>query len=114
MTQLAEQSFGLPCHAVENLQTVFARRPAIHRVLIYGSRAKGNYRKASDIDLCIEGASLTVSDLLAIETEIDDLLLPWRVDLARRQHIEDPELIEHINRVGRVFFQRQPHQDDAS
>ncbi|WP_150299113.1 nucleotidyltransferase domain-containing protein [Pseudomonas profundi] len=98
--------YGLPALAIDHLCEVFRRWPKIDAVLLYGSRAKGNYRSGSDIDLAIKGEGLTFSDLLAIENEIDDLLLPWSVDLSLMGEIDTPSLVEHIERVGVVFYER--------
>lgn len=100
-------SFGLPAHAVAALRGVFRDWPQIQRVLLYGSRAKGNYRPGSDIDLTIDSEALSLSQLLAIENQIDDLLLPWTVDLSLKQHIDNPALLDHIERMGVVFYRRQ-------
>lgn len=104
-----EFSFGLPAEAVEKLRGVFRGWPQIQRVLLYGSRAKGSYRPGSDIDLTIEGEQLSLSELLAIENQIDDLLLPWMVDLSLKHHIDNPALLDHIQRVGVSFYTRQGH-----
>lgn len=100
-------SFGLPAHAVYALRGVFQGWPQIQRVLLYGSRAKGSYRPGSDIDLVIEGEELTLSQLLAIENQIDDLLLPWMVDISLKHQIDNTALLEHIARVGVPFYTRQ-------
>ena len=99
--------YGLPEEAIAKLCRVFSQYPAIQSVLLFGSRAKGNYRPASDIDLSIQAPALGLSDLLAIENQIDDLLLPWTVDLSLLHHIDNPELINHIRRVGTPFY-KQP------
>lgn len=64
----------------------------------------GNFREGSDIDLVIKGEGLFLSDLLKIETEIDELLLPYKVDLCLYSQIENHELIQHIQRVGKSFY----------
>lgn len=107
MSEAATLGHGLPRYAVEGLGEVFRRWPRIERVILYGSRAKGNYRPGSDIDLCVVGADLGVTDLLRIETEIDDLLLPWKVDLSLHHRIEDPGLLGHIERVGLPIYPSQ-------
>lgn len=94
---------GLPAYSVDQLREVFRAWPQIDRVILYGSRAKGSYRTGSDIDLCILGETLSLPDLLAIESRIDDLLLPWKVDLSLFHKIDNPALLEHIQRVGVVF-----------
>jgi predicted nucleotidyltransferase len=96
--------YGLPEEAIAKLCSVFSQYPAIQSVLLYGSRAKGNYRPGSDIDLSIQAPALGLSDLLAIENQIDDLLLPWTVDLSLLHHIDNPELIDHIRRVGTPLY----------
>lgn len=64
----------------------------------------GTYRPGSDIDLCIEAESLGLSELLSIENRIDDLLLPWKVDLSLLHTIDNPALKKHILRVGVTFY----------
>ncbi|MDN5871391.1 MAG: nucleotidyltransferase domain-containing protein [Nitrococcus sp.] len=100
MTDAANQPYGLPPHVFKQLEAVFRSWPRIERVTLYGSRAKGNYRKGSDIDLCLEGQALEVADLLKLDAEIDDLLLPWKIDLSLKHMIDNPNLLAHIERVG--------------
>lgn len=100
------QEYGLPEAAVERLRALFRGWPQIRRVLIYGSRAKGNFRPGSDIDLTIDSDDLSLVQLLAIENQIDDLLLPWMVDLSLLHGIDNPALLEHVQRVGKVFYER--------
>ncbi len=102
----AETPFGLPFTAIAALRNLFDSWPDIESVWIYGSRAKGNYRPGSDIDLTLKGEALDLHDLLAIENQIDDLLLPWSVDLSLYAHIDNDSLREHIERAGQVFYQR--------
>lgn len=101
-----ESRFGLPLHAVEKLCAVFHACPQVERVILYGSRAKGNYRVGSDIDLTVEGKGLSLAQLLAMESQIDELLLPWMVDLSLKDRIDNPALLDHIARVGLPFYER--------
>lgn len=97
-------AYGLPLTAFQQINAVFSRYPQIKQVILYGSRAKGNYRNGSDIDLTIKG-TIDLSTLLKIEQELDDLLLPWSVDLSVLAQIDNLELVEHIKRRGQVFYQ---------
>jgi len=99
MTDLATQS-GLKPSILEKIRKVFAAYPEIDQVVLYGSRAKGNYRPGSDIDLTIKGDQLSLSQLMRMEQELDDLLLPYKIDLSLFYTIENQDLIDHINRVG--------------
>ena len=77
----------------------------MRRAVVYGSRAKGNPRPGSDIDLALFGEGLTASDLLAIDGALDALDLPYRIDLSLHADIEDPALRSHIERIGRVLYE---------
>ncbi len=98
--------FGLPKHVINELSTVFSHYNAIDHVIIYGSRAMGNYRPGSDIDLCIDSDSLNLTQLLKIENQIDDLLIPWKVDLSLKNKIDNPNLLDHIHHIGVLFYSR--------
>ena len=95
--------FGLKEKHIEAINSCFAQFGNIEQVVVYGSRAKGNYRKGSDIDLTIVG-DLTYSEILKLENELDDLLLPYKIDLSLKHQISNPDLIAHIDRVGKVFY----------
>lgn len=98
--------FGLKESTIEQIQSVFARYPQVKKAILYGSRAKGNYKTGSDIDLTlIGGEALTLKVLYRIMDEIDNLLLPYTFDLSIFHHISDSDVTEHIQRVGIVFYQ---------
>lgn len=99
----AERRYGLPDHAISRIREVLEAHPVILGVVLYGSRATGKHRAGSDIDLCLDAPAMSLSELLRIENEIDDLLLPWKVDLTVRQRIDNPALIDHTDRVGVPF-----------
>jgi len=92
-------TFGLPAYALDQLKACLDEYP-IDRAIVYGSRAMGNYRYASDIDLTLVAPDMTHRDLLRLEQAIDDLLLPWKVDLSLYHHIDNDDLRAHIDRVG--------------
>ena len=98
---------GLPADAVERIQQVLGRYPAVEQAVLYGSRAKGTYRPGSDIDLTLSGDGLDHSLLTRIDHELDDLLLPWRIDLSLMSSLAHPPLLDHIRRAGVVFFERR-------
>lgn len=99
--------FGLPQKNYDAINRVFAKYPEIDEVLIYGSRAKGTHKPGSDIDLTLIGKALTLSDLLKIENELDDLMLPYFIDLSLFYSITDPGFLQHIKRVGLPFYTKE-------
>ncbi|GHD54624.1 Predicted nucleotidyltransferase [Marinobacter persicus] len=92
--------FGLPSYVLESLKKIFQRHTRIEHATVYGSRAKGNYRYNSDIDIMLTAPDLPWQEFIQMEMEIDDLLLPWKVDLALKHHVENPDLLDHVGRVG--------------
>ncbi len=84
--------YGLKEKHIEAINSVFLKRPKIEKVILYGSRARGNYRNGSDIDLALVGKELDLTTLFKVETELDDLLLPYKIDLSIHHKIENPDL----------------------
>jgi type I restriction enzyme S subunit len=101
-----ELSFGLGAENIRKIQAVLAQYVEIEKVMIYGSRAKGNYKPGSDIDLSLFGKALSEDQLLRLENQLDDLMLPYQFDLNRFHSLQNKALIEHIERVGIVLYSR--------
>ena len=97
---------GLSLETTEKIQRALSRFVEIEKAVLYGSRAKGNYKTGSDIDLTLFGPRLTQETLMDISIALDDLLLPYTIDLSIYEGLDHPALREHIDRVGLVFFQR--------
>ena len=103
--------FGLPDSAIQAIQQVLAAHPEVEQALIYGSRALGRQRPASDIDLTLIGPAISFGTLAQIEAELDDLLLPWMIDLSRIADLSHPPLRDHIARVGQILYDRVDWSD---
>ena len=99
--------FGLKEEVIQAINSIFANHPEVEKVLLYGSRAKGNYKPASDIDLTFLGLYIDISIINTISWELDDLLLPYTFDLSIYHHLNDPDLLDHINRVGALFYSKE-------
>ncbi len=98
--------YGLSEETIEKINAVFSKFSEVKKAKLYGSRTKGNFRNGSDIDLTLCGKGLNFTILHKIEDEIDDLLLPYKFDFSIFSQIENPELIDHIQRVGMIFYQK--------
>lgn len=98
-----KDKFGLPTKIIQALLNVFAQHTEIKKVILYGSRALGTFKSGSDIDLTLIAPEMSLTTLLKIETEIDDLLLPYKIDLSLRHQIENPDLLKHIDKHGVEF-----------
>lgn len=98
--------YGLKKKNIEKIKNIFAKHKEIESVILYGSRAKGNYRPGSDVDLTLRGENINLSLLNKISIDLDDLLLPYTFDLSIFDHITNSDLLEHIERVGLVFYEK--------
>ena len=98
--------FGLKNHTVAAIQSCLAHYPHIEEAILYGSRAMGTFRPGSDIDLTLKGEKLTLSDVFRLENEIDDLLLPYTLDISIYHQISNIDLLDHIRRRGVMFYRK--------
>jgi predicted nucleotidyltransferase len=99
--------YGLKNQVIEKINQIFARYRQVEKVILYGSRAKGNNKKGSDIDLTLIGENLNLKLLNKISLDLDDLLLPYKIDLSIYDQISNSDLIDHILRVKKIFYKKQ-------
>lgn len=98
--------YGLSDSTIDKINAVFASFPEVNKVILYGSRAKGSYKPGSDIDLSMFGEGLTSILCGTITDKLDELLLPYTIDLSVFAELKHPELEAHITRVGMVFYEQ--------
>lgn len=102
--------FGLTKVLLQKIQNVFESFPEIREAIIYGSRAIGNYREGSDIDISLKG-ELSFGHLLQIEKALDDLMLPYTFDLSSYDNLTNEELLDHIDKQGKSFYGKNTVQN---
>ena len=100
--------FGLDVDTLRNIRKTIAQFPHIEKVLIYGSRAKGNYKAGSDIDITLVAEDLTLKNsVYPLSTALDKLHLPYTFDISIFDQLENPDFVDHILRVGKTFYQKE-------
>lgn len=101
-------SFGLSEADIEYIVGVIAKYKEIKKAVIFGSRAKGNYKAGSDIDIAIYGKDITIDTISSLHSLLEDESpLPYLFDIVDYTHLVHKELKEHIDRVGIVIYERQ-------
>lgn len=98
--------FGLSEDEIGKIRNVFSKFPQVNQAIIFGSRAKGNHRPYSDVDLSITGENITLQLLYDIQLQLEDLMLPYIFDINIKEKIRESAFVEHIERVGIVFYQK--------
>lgn len=97
-------NFGLTPEQEKLLKDIFEKHAVSGQVIVYGARAKGNFTDRSDIDLVVKSSNVNNGVMAEIKEEIEESDFPYLVDLQVYEEIENPALIEHIDRVGKVLY----------
>ncbi|MBA4166416.1 MAG: nucleotidyltransferase domain-containing protein [Chitinophagaceae bacterium] len=90
---------------LDAIAVVLKDETAVRQALIFGSRAKGNYRPGSDVDIVLKGENITSQITAHISFLLNDEgLLPYKFDVLNYYTIDNKDLIDHINRVGKIIY----------
>ncbi len=106
MTEKKRNTYGLTQRDMAAIWFIFEGYPEVKMVYLFGSRAKGNYRPGSDIDLAIMNEGVSAKKLAKLKSDFEDSNLPYNVDLVDFNQLENRGFIDHIKRVGIPFFKR--------
>lgn len=98
--------FGLEDKYFEELTTIFRSIPEIEEVVIYGSRARGDYQRVSDIDLSLRGARLEDKHVVQLKTLLYESRIPYFCDVHIFHRLRNPQFIANIERDGIVCYRR--------
>ena len=103
--------YGISDRSLDTLDSIFKKYTGIRQAVLYGSRAKGQYRIGSDIDLSLKtDDTFTRTDLLRIAGDFDDSDIPYFVDVSIYGKLSNPDLKAHIDRVGKVLYSGKNEQ----
>ena len=100
--------YGLLPADIEVIVGAMQACPQVDRALVFGSRAKGNYKPGSDVDIAIVGSNIDQSTVATLSFFLnEETFLPYFFDIVHYDTIEEIAFKEHIDRVGKVIFQRK-------
>ncbi|MEJ7684903.1 MAG: nucleotidyltransferase domain-containing protein [Segetibacter sp.] len=101
------QILGLKDGDLQNIIAVLQQEQEVKEAIIFGSRAKGNYKKGSDVDIALKGTGIgykTTSNISYILNE--ETQMPYKFDVLNYHMVTNKDLTEHINRTGISFYNR--------
>uniref|UniRef100_C6E103 DNA polymerase beta domain protein region n=1 Tax=Geobacter sp. (strain M21) TaxID=443144 RepID=C6E103_GEOSM len=99
--------YGLLERDLEHILAAVKSLPEISQLVLFGSRAKGNFKTGSDVDLAIKGAAVSYETALKLaEILNEEKPLPYFFDVVHYEGVSEPGLIEHIDRVGVVLYSK--------
>ena len=107
-------NYGLTDIELNKLHNVFSGYEVIEKVVLYGSRAKGNFKPFSDVDITLVGDDLTHNQRNRLSMDIDNLLLPYQFDVSVFFMLHNSDLIDHIQRAGIVIYQKKRNNDNQN
>lgn len=92
---------GLRQQDIDLVVSVLSTFPSLSEAIVFGSRAKGNYRMGSDVDIALKGENLNLDPINAVSFLLnEETTLPYKFDVLNYHSIRNDELLAHINRVG--------------
>ncbi len=96
--------YGLKNSDLETICRAFKECPNVTEAILFGSRAKGTHSSGSDIDIALKGNGLsnTILNLLIFLNQ--ESILPYHFDIIDYHAIDNKELIDHIDRVGKSIY----------
>jgi uncharacterized protein len=97
--------YGLSETDIKLIQDVFAGHSSLDKVILFGSRAKGNFKPGSDIDLALIGSNISFDEFLFLVNQLEELNLPFKIDLIDFKTIKDEAVLDHIKRIGVTFYE---------
>ena len=106
MSEIKTQ-FGIDKSDIKNIVAILKENNKVQKIILFGSRAKSTHSNGSDIDIALKGNNLNTNDVLSLSVELDELDLPYKIDLVIYDRIEEKSLKEHIDRAGVVLFERE-------
>ena len=99
--------FGLTETMIKNIGWHLRHFPQVETAILFGSRGKGNFREDSDIDLALKGDGITDAMLHDIQQTLSQTTIPYKFDVIIYDKITDPDLLAHIQQVGKIFYEKK-------
>lgn len=99
--------YGLEESDIRDIVSVLKENSKVQQIILFGSRAKNIHENGSDIDIALKGNGLSTNDIISLSVELDELDLPYKIDLVIFECIEEKALKQHIDRVGVLLYNRQ-------
>jgi len=102
--------FGLKNKDIQAIKKILANYDQVASGFIFGSRAKGNFRPGSDVDIALKGARINPKVIIKISSELNEqTTMPYHFDVLNYKSIRNGDLLSHIDRVGKKFYKNTAH-----
>ncbi|NLN48098.1 MAG: nucleotidyltransferase domain-containing protein [Clostridiales bacterium] len=100
--------YGLLNRDLDYIICAIKKYPEIDETIIFGSRAIGNYKKGSDVDIVVKGVRIDDKTIARLSDDLNERYpLPYFFDIVNYNDISNDELKKHIDTVGKVIIKKK-------
>lgn len=99
-----KNNYGINDASYEEMISLFKSFDSLDKVYIFGSRARGDYKEGSDIDLAIESKDDIKLRLL---NKLEDIRCILNFDVVDVNNIENEKLLMNIKKEGILIYRRE-------
>jgi predicted nucleotidyltransferase len=97
--------YGLLDRDFKSIRKAIEQFPEIEEVRLFGSRALGNHKKGSDVDLAIMGEKVSYSTIVRLNDYLNEVYpLPYMFDIVHYDTISNDHLKKHIDQFGKELY----------
>ena len=102
-----QNSYGLSTADLDIIISMLEKEDKIDEAVIFGSRALGNYKNGSDVDIALKGKDIDAGIISHISYRLnEETPLPYKFDLINYHTITNDDLIEQINQTGKTIYSK--------
>ncbi len=94
------EKFGLTEREIDELKRILLPKEKIEKIILFGSRARGNYTRISDIDIALKGSCLNSTDINLLRDEFEESRIIYKVDLIHYEKITNNDFKNNIDKDG--------------
>jgi predicted nucleotidyltransferase len=91
---------GISHEIIQSILATSLSHPKVQRVILYGSRARGDYHQGSDIDIAIDAPDMNHKEFVLLWNELDDLPIIYPMDIVHIQALNNTDLLKAIQQDG--------------
>jgi len=95
--------FGLDDKIVNSIIDII-KKYKVDKAVIFGSRARGDYKKTSDIDIAIFSKDMTYLELNLLRDQLDQLYIIYKIDLVQIERLTNKKMLENIEKNGKIVY----------
>ena len=97
---------GISERFIKELVTYCTNHTLINRVVLFGSRARGEHSSRSDIDLAITTINCSHSEQNLIAQSIEEMTTPSKIDILFTNRLQKEKLLANINKEGMILYEQ--------